>query len=134
MGLFSRTKAKVGEIGNFRSAHQAGTLLGVVYHGVAGQLSQPAPTVSGPAVMESIYLSRYDDSGLTVTAGNSAETYFVFSVDLSATPSGTDGHAYFDRPSSAIRRGAVSAIHMHIALRSALDSASVTLLDWDLNF
>nr|WP_042178881.1 hypothetical protein [Kibdelosporangium sp. MJ126-NF4]CEL13485.1 hypothetical protein [Kibdelosporangium sp. MJ126-NF4]CTQ99171.1 hypothetical protein [Kibdelosporangium sp. MJ126-NF4] len=134
MGLFGKRATKTPTIGHFHAPYEADQVLNVVYAGIRDQLTSAAPEVGTPQVMASIYLSRLSRNGLTVTAGNLAETYFQFVVDLTAADDGTDGHAYFDRPSTAVQRWMGNAIQLHFGLRAALDNASVSIKDWRLDF
>ncbi|WP_447007190.1 hypothetical protein ACRAKI_12270 [Saccharothrix isguenensis] len=134
MRLFGRRDPKTGHIGRFRSPHPADVVLAVAYSGVEDQLSRAAPVVSGPGVMESIFITRYEAGGLTVAAGNTTGIYFAFAVDLTATGSGTEGHAYFDRPSSDVRRWIGNAIQLHFGLRTALEGSGAKVLDWTSDF
>ncbi|MET0135285.1 MAG: hypothetical protein ABW215_17030 [Kibdelosporangium sp.] len=130
MGLFGKRATNAAEIGRFHTRHQLDAVLGVAYAGVADQLTQAAPEVRTPGVLESIYLSRYGADGLTVTAGNAVETYFSFLVDLTQTSAGTEGHVYFDRPPSDVRRWMGNTIHLRFGLQAALEGASVTVTEW----
>ncbi|WP_154697578.1 hypothetical protein [Lentzea guizhouensis] len=137
MGLFGKraTKTpKTATVGRFHTPYQVEQVLGVVYAGVRDQLSTAVAEVGEPGVMASIYLSRIDRTGLTVTAGNIADTYFTFAVDLSESGSGTDGHVYFDRPSSAVQRWYGNAVQLNVDLHTALDRASITVQGWRIQF
>jgi hypothetical protein len=130
MGLFSKRTGPV-DVGHFSSPHDLDAMLSVVYAGVRDQLSSPAPEVGTPSPAGSIYLSRYGRDGLTVTAGNTIETFFNFHVDLTPTANGVEGHAYFDRPSSAIQRWMGNAMNLHFGLRLALSNASIPTARWN---
>src|ERR1041384_3109670 len=94
MGIFSRNKSaakNTGEIGTFTSPHSISDTLVVVYEGIAPELSVPERKIQSPESVASIYLSRLDARGVTVTAGNKIETYFQFSVDLQPHAQGCKG-------------------------------------------
>lgn len=134
MGLFSknsgRSGTEVGEVGRFVSPHPPHDTLQVVCAGLADQLSVQDIKVSAAPPMAAIFISRLDAGGITVTAGNSVETYFEFHVDLTVTANGCTGHAYFDRPEKRIRRWMGNAIRMNAGLRMALEAASVRIDGW----
>ncbi|MGW4464027.1 hypothetical protein [Micromonospora sp. NPDC004704] len=133
MGIFSKKKSAAtgaGEIGTFTSPHSLADTLVVVYGGVASQLSVAEREIQAPGLAASIYLSRLDTTGLTVTAGNKIETYFQFRVDLEAQGNGCKGHATFDRPMSDINRWMGNAIKLTFGLRSALTECSVQVENW----
>jgi hypothetical protein len=133
MGLFgnrSPSGRDSGEVGNFISPHSPHDTLQVVYNGLAGQLSSAEFTVSASGPMATIFISRLGDDGITVTAGNTVETYFEFRVDLTATADGCAGHAYFDRPSRNIRRWIGNTIGINAGVLMALEAASVRIGSW----
>lgn len=134
MGLFSNKGSSSGrdsgEVGRFVSPHSVQDTLQVVYKGLAGQLSTPEFAVSAPAPMEAIFISRLGPDGITVTAGNTVETYFEFRVDLSATADGCAGHAYFDRPNRQVERWMGNTIGLNVGVLMALKAASVTIGAW----
>lgn len=141
MGIFGRgrrsaaqPRAGTGEVGTFRSPHSPQDTLRIVHAGLADQLSQQSAEVTGPNVMESIYLSRFDAGGVTVGAGNTVDTYFTFFVDLTAGPQGTEGHAYFDRPARSVRRWMGNTLRIRHGVRMALEGASVQVTRWDDGF
>lgn len=133
MGLFGK---RTGELGTFQSRHSASDIVKVIYVGLADQLSssdpsEPAPfELSAPRIMESIYISRLDSDGITVTAGNSIETYFEFNADIKTTAVGCEGHVYFDRPSRQIQKWTGNAIKITGGITIALQGASVKFVNW----
>ncbi|WP_334506490.1 hypothetical protein [Micromonospora sp. CPCC 205558] len=133
MGIFGRRKGaavSAAEVGTFASPHSLSDTLAVVYEGVASQLSVAEREVQSPGIAASIFLSRLDATGLTVTAGNKIETYFQFRVDLQGQGSGCTGHAFFDRPMPDISRWMGNAIKLSFGLRSALTECSVQIENW----
>ncbi|MFC4033883.1 hypothetical protein ACFO3J_20710 [Streptomyces polygonati] len=133
MGLFSSKTSSgrgSGEVGRFVSPHSAQDTLKVVHKGLAGQLSTPEFAVSASGPMAAIFISRLGDDGITVTAGNTVETYFEFRVDLTATANGCEGHAYFDRPDRQITRWMGNTIGINVGVLMALEAASVTIGAW----
>lgn len=134
MGLFSKGKVTAGEVGAFVSPHSPEDTLRLVYAGLSGQLSSDAFEVSAAGILESIYISRLDSTGITVTAGNSIETYWNFHVDLTTTANGSEGHAYFDRSSKSMSKWVGNAINIAAGVRMTLDGASVRLTQWTIQF
>jgi hypothetical protein len=134
VGLFrrnsERNQAVPGEVGRFASPHSPQDTLSIVYAGIAGQLSVQKPEVSAAGPSATIFLSRLDAGGITVTAGNTVETYFEFRVDLTPTAGGCTGHAYFDRRDSKIRRWMGNAIRINAGVQMALEGASVRIDRW----
>ncbi|MFI6761750.1 hypothetical protein ACIBF5_21680 [Micromonospora sp. NPDC050417] len=133
MGIFSKKKSattSAGEIGTFTSPHSLTDTLVVAYEGIASELSVAERKIQAPGIAASIYLSRLDATGLTVTAGNKIETYFQFRVDLRANGNGCKGHVAYDRPRSEINRWMGNAIKLSFGLRSALTECSVQVEDW----
>lgn len=124
MGMFTK------RIGGFESPHSTADTLKIVYGGVAEQLSDPEFKVTGPGLAAAVYLTRLDDSGLTVTAGNKVETYFQFLVDLTPTATGCVGEAYFDRRFGSINRWMGNALGLVSGLRSAFVQCSVRTRGW----
>ncbi|MEV6210126.1 hypothetical protein [Kitasatospora sp. NPDC051914] len=129
MGLFRSSRAP-GDVGRFESPHPPRETLQVLYAGLASQLSVQEFAVTEPGPMAAIYLSRLGVDGITVTAGNSAETYFAFHVDLTPTATGCTGHAYYDRPERQIRRWTGNAIKINAGVQMALHSASARISTW----
>lgn len=129
MGLFKRS-GEPGHIGTFSSPHSPQDTLQVVYAGLASQLSDAEYRVTQPGPLAAIRISRLGSDHLTVTAGNSAETYFAFHVDLTATGSGCTGIVRYDRPERQIRRWMGNAIKINAGVRMALESASARIGDW----
>lgn len=145
MGIFSRNQrtedrssTRRGEVGIFLSPHSTEDTLRVVYLGLADQLSssdssKPAPfEVSEPGIFESIFISKLDDSGITVSAGNATRTYFEFHVELTITSSGTEGHARFDPPRPSIERWMGNAMRIASGVELALRAASVNIARWKI--
>ena len=132
MGIFR--KNATGEIGRFRSPYSVAETIQVVHAGLAGQLTDPTPRVSTAGPLPTIFISRLDDTGLTVTAGNLVETYFTFTTDLTAVPGGCAGSAYFDRPSRQIHRWFGNVIGITAGVGTALRDASVRVDSWRTNF
>ena len=133
MGLFGNRAGggrNSGEVGDFRSPHSPEDTLKVVYHGLAGQLSSAEFAVSAAGPMPAIFITRLGPDGITVTAGNSVETYFEFRVDLTTTADGCEGHAYFDRPDRQIRRWIGNTIGINAGVLMALEAASVRIGIW----
>ncbi|MEH0934519.1 hypothetical protein [Micromonospora psammae] len=133
MGIFSKKRSaaiSAGEIGTFTSPHSLADTLAVAYAGIASQLSVAEREVQAPGIAASIYLSRLDATGLTVTAGNKIETYFQFRVDLQTHGNGCKGHASYDRPMSEINRWMGNAIKLSFGLRSAVTECSMQVEDW----
>lgn len=141
MGIFGRSKNAApgggrgtGEVGSFLSPHSPDDTARIVYAGLANQLSNASAEVTGPDLLESIYLSRFDSSGITVVAGNSVDTYFSFAVDLTATSRGTEGRAFFDRPARSVKRWMGNTIKISSGVQMALEGASVQIVSWDVGF
>ncbi|MCQ0021535.1 hypothetical protein M4914_00100 [Streptomyces somaliensis DSM 40738] len=124
MGRFTK------RVGTFDSPHSVEDTLQVLFKGVAEQLSDPSPTVSAPGVEASVYLSRFDADGLSVTAGNRIDTYFTFHVDLTPTAGGCTGEAYFDRRMGAITRWMGNAIGLTGGLSLVFQRCSVRTRGW----
>ncbi|MGF1425592.1 hypothetical protein [Kitasatospora sp. LaBMicrA B282] len=127
----SRTRG-AGEVGRFESPHSPQDTLQVVYAGLASQLSTEEFRATAPGPMATIFISRLSPGGITVTAGNSVETYFAFHVDLTPTANGCAGHAYYDRPEQQIRRWTGNAIKINGGVLMALERASVRTTGWHL--
>lgn len=141
MGFFGRGRrvaaeeqGNPGEVGTFRSPHSPEDTVRIVHAGLVDQLSHPSMEVTGPGLMESIYLGRCDSSGITVGAGNSVDTYFVFFVDLTLVSGVTEGHAYFDRPARSVRRWMGNTLGIRNGVQMALEGASVRINRWDRGF
>ncbi|MDX3710297.1 hypothetical protein PV733_15265 [Streptomyces europaeiscabiei] len=126
MGRFTK------RVGSFDSPHSVEDTLEVLFNGVAEQLSTPSPTVSMPGVEAAVYLSRFDTTGVTVTAGNKIDTYFTFYVDLTPTTSGCVGEAYFDRRMGAINRWMGNAMGLTGGLSLVFQRCSVRTRGWTI--
>ncbi|WP_327698510.1 hypothetical protein [Streptomyces sp. NBC_00459] len=141
MGIFGRSKNAApgggrgtGYVGSFLSPHSPDDTARIVHAGLAGQLSNESAEVTGPGLLESIYLSRFDSSGITVVAGNSVDTYFSFAVDLTATSAGTEGRAHLDRPARSVKRWMGNTIKISSGVQIALEGAGVQIVSWDIGF
>lgn len=133
MGLFRRSSGparNTGEVGRFTSPHSLQDTLEVVYSGLAGQLTVPEFKVSAARPMEAIFVSRLEADSITVTAGNSIDTYFEFRIDLTPAPRGCEGRAYFDRPERQIRKWVGNTIGLNNGVLMALEAASVRIDNW----
>ncbi|GGW68720.1 hypothetical protein [Streptomyces xantholiticus] len=126
MGRFTK------RVGAFESPHSVADTMTILYNGVSEQLSNATPTVSEPGLAASIYLTRFDDSGLTVTAGNRIETYFRFMVDVTSNGSGCVGEAYFDRRMGAINRWMGNAMGLTGGLSLTFQQCSIRTRGWTI--
>jgi hypothetical protein len=133
MGLFQRSSTQArntGEVGRFTSPHSLQDTLEVAYKGLAGQLTVPEFKASTAQPTGAIFVSRLEADSITVTAGNSVETYFEFRIDLTPAPHGCEGRAYFDRPEKQIRRWVGNTIGLNYGVLMALEAASVRIDSW----
>ncbi|HEX5493680.1 MAG TPA: hypothetical protein VFX70_03775 [Mycobacteriales bacterium] len=131
MGIFGKARAKdTGSVGTFTSPHSVADTLRAASVAVAPELSSRKVEVSGPLMAASIYLSRLDETGLTVTAGNRIETYFQFVVDLEPSGDGCTGRVSFDRPRSQISRWRGNSMDLAANLSLRLHEYSVRTGEW----
>lgn len=115
------------EVGTFSTLHPMRTMMEIICAAVQAQVSSGEVVPTEPGVLASIYVSSLTDDLIVVTAGNTVETYFTFSVQLSEDDSGTRGHAYWDRPLTEIKTWPGNAIDIKGSVKSVLGQASATL-------
>ena len=126
--IFARANlAAWAEVGTFSTIHPMPTIMEIIRTALQEQLSSRESVPTEPGVLASIYVSRLTDDLIVVTAGNTVETYFSFSVQLSEDDSGTRGHAYWDRPFTEIKMWTGNAIGIVGNVSSVLGQASATL-------
>jgi hypothetical protein len=120
------------EVGTFSTIHPMPTIMEIIRTAVQEKLSSGDAVPTEPGVLASIYVSRLTDDLIVVTAGNTVDTYFSFSVELSEDDSGTRGRAYWDRPMTEIKTWTGNAIDIKGSVSSVLGQASATLkgLGW----
>jgi hypothetical protein len=129
----SANLAAWAEVGTFSTVHSMRTVMEIIRAALQEQLSSGEAVPTEPGALASIYVSRLTDDLIVVTAGNTVETYFSFSVQLSEDDSGTRGHAYWDRPFTEIKTWPGNAIDIKRSVSSVLGQASATLkgLGWN---
>jgi hypothetical protein len=103
----------------------------LVCRGVQDQLSDGTFAVQDADVLASIYISELSPDKLVVTAGNTLDTYFAYTVELSSDAGGTSGRAYLTPPFREITRWMGNAMKMHYGVQSILTEASATFDHWN---
>ena len=120
------------EVGSFHSAHPMNTVMMLVCQGVREQLSSGDIVAPRPGVLESIYIRELSPSRLVVEAGNELQTYFSFTVELTADTGGTSGRAYCSPPFSKIPRWPFNVQKLAAGVETVMTSASATVNRWDV--
>lgn len=113
-------RALTPEVGTFHSVHPMSTVMELVCLGMKDQLSTGEFVVAEAGVIASIYVSELTNDRIVVTAGNTLDKYFSFTVELTSGDDGTTGHAYLDRPFNEINRWMGNAMEIAFGIQRVL--------------